>query len=167
MVPGKDYSLRVNGTSVNLYRNNTGITYPYTVGSLISVTRSSAGAAYYYYFYNWQVQADPCISNRIAVTGTITPCTTGIAANGSDNESINIYPNPAQNTLVIEKNGAAGGTLVVELFNLIGEKVYSSNIENSTGTFKKTLNIEDVPAGIYFVYLNSADKHWIYKLVKQ
>lgn len=52
---------------MNLYRNNTGATYPYQIPGLISITGSSAGAAFYYYFYDWEVVKDPCISPRTPV----------------------------------------------------------------------------------------------------
>lgn len=53
-----------------LYRNNNGLSYPYEIPGLVSVTRSSASSnptAYYYYFYDWEVRKLPCISNRIPV----------------------------------------------------------------------------------------------------
>ncbi|MCW3103578.1 MAG: type sorting protein [Bacteroidetes bacterium] len=67
--PGTGY--RIGGTSMNLYRNNSGPAYPYSFAGTINITGSSAGAGYYYYFYNWQVQNDPCVSVRTPVTATI------------------------------------------------------------------------------------------------
>lgn len=164
MAPGKDYSLRVNGTK-NLYRNSGGVTYPYNIGTLVSITRSSATTGtYYYYFYNWEVQASPCISNRTAVTADVG-CT-GIA-NSSNENSTKIYPNPAQNCVVIEKVAGADKMLSVELLNLVGEKIAASGMENTNGVFKTNLNIENVPSGIYFIYINAAEKHWVYKIVKE
>lgn len=61
---------RIGGTQMNLYRNNAGVSYPYSIGSLIDITGSSAGGAYYYYFYNWEVSSS-CISGRTPVTVTI------------------------------------------------------------------------------------------------
>jgi PKD repeat protein len=52
---------------MNLYRNNTGASYPYQIPGLISITGSSAGAAFYYYFYDWEVIKDPCVSPRAPV----------------------------------------------------------------------------------------------------
>jgi Zn-dependent metalloprotease/PKD repeat protein len=63
--PGVNY--RMGGAQMNLYRNNTGATYPYQIPGLISITGSSAGAAFYYYFYDWEVVKDPCISPRTPV----------------------------------------------------------------------------------------------------
>lgn len=59
------------GTTADLYRNNAGVTYPYTTNGLLSVTGSSAGANYYYYFYNWVVQPPACVSAMTPVTAFI------------------------------------------------------------------------------------------------
>jgi hypothetical protein len=56
---------------MNLYRNNAGGVFPYSLSGIINITGSSAGGAYYYYFYNWQVQKDPCVSVRTPVQVTI------------------------------------------------------------------------------------------------
>lgn len=69
LTPGTGY--RLGGISMNLYRNNSGASYPYTLGGVINITGSSAGSAYYYYYYNWQVVTDPCISARTAVVASI------------------------------------------------------------------------------------------------
>jgi Zn-dependent metalloprotease len=55
----------------NLYRNNGTMAYPYTTAGFISVTGSSAGAAYYYYFYDWIIAEPGCNSPRSIVTATI------------------------------------------------------------------------------------------------
>ena len=62
---------RLGGTMMNLYRNNTGAAYPYTLAGVINITGSSAGAAYYYYYYNWHVVNDPCASARVPVLASI------------------------------------------------------------------------------------------------
>ncbi len=70
---GTGYVLGTYGQN-NLWRDNAGANYPYTVTDLISITGNTAAGAtnYYYYFYNWQVQQDPCTSARVPVVATIT-----------------------------------------------------------------------------------------------
>ncbi|MEW6469766.1 MAG: M4 family metallopeptidase [Bacteroidota bacterium] len=67
--PGTGY--RLGGNSMNLYRNNSGPSYPYTLNGVVNITNSSAGANYYYYFYDWQVTTAPCTSVRTPVVATI------------------------------------------------------------------------------------------------
>ena len=70
---GTDFELG-GPSSPNLYRNNGGTNYPYSVGSIISIKHSSANSnptGYYYYFYDWEVVEPPCKSERVAVTAFI------------------------------------------------------------------------------------------------
>jgi len=72
---GTNLQLGLNsGSNANLYRNNAGVSYPYTTPGLISVTTSNATTNpqnYYYYVYNWVLQAASCISSRVPVTASI------------------------------------------------------------------------------------------------
>lgn len=65
LTPG---SYRLGGTQMNLYRNNAGVSYPYTSPGVLSITGSSAGGAYYYYLYDWTIALDGCHSPRTPVT---------------------------------------------------------------------------------------------------
>lgn len=67
---GSDLQL-AGPASPYLYRNNNGVSYPYEIQGLVSITGSSAGAGYYYYFYDWEVRKMPCISNRVPLKITI------------------------------------------------------------------------------------------------
>lgn len=59
-------------STVNLYRNSTGAVYPYTNGPISITGNTAAGSpTYYYFFYDWVIQADPCISTRTATTAVI------------------------------------------------------------------------------------------------
>ena len=54
---GNDFQLGVSAPNSGLYRNNSGVNYPYNIGDMISVTGSSAGNDYYYFYYNIEVEA--------------------------------------------------------------------------------------------------------------
>lgn len=59
---GRGWRLLGIGTSsapVNLYRNNAGVQYPYTLPGVLTITGSTANANpqdYFYYFYDWKVE---------------------------------------------------------------------------------------------------------------
>ena len=46
----------------DLWRDNAGVSYPYPLGTLGSITGSSAGAQYYYYLYNWVVRTEDVVA---------------------------------------------------------------------------------------------------------
>ncbi len=69
---GTDMQLGLKSTSTcNLYRNNAGVTFPYTTPGYVSITNSSAGTDYYYYLYNWVIQPNNCTSARTPATAFI------------------------------------------------------------------------------------------------
>ena len=70
---GTNYQLKCGTTQPNLWRNNTGVNWPYNIENIVSITGTNAGNAnYYYYFYNWEIYyGDECISARTPVTATI------------------------------------------------------------------------------------------------
>ncbi|MFB0924527.1 MAG: T9SS type A sorting domain-containing protein, partial [Vicingaceae bacterium] len=70
--PGTDYELGLSGAStVDLYRNNTGVSYPYTLPGYGAVTSSSAGLNFYYFFYDWEVKEPNCTSARVPAIATV------------------------------------------------------------------------------------------------
>ncbi len=87
--------------NANLYRNNAGVVYPYTIPGVVSITNSTAGGTYYYSFYDWEIKTAPCVSPRSLVTATIlappigtgaSRCGTGtVTLNANGNNNLNWY----------------------------------------------------------------------------
>ena len=72
---GTNYQLGLGTNSAaNLYRNDGGVTYPYSVTNVAAITGSSAGAQYYYFFYDWEIEEDDmeCVTPRATATATVT-----------------------------------------------------------------------------------------------
>jgi len=74
--PGTDYQLGVDGSgTIDLYRNNASVSYPYDLAGMGSVTRSSAGVAgglnHYYFFYDWEIRGPACLSARVPVSARV------------------------------------------------------------------------------------------------
>ena len=76
MVPDSgDYNLGTNNS--NLYRNNSGASYPYALTNYMTITSSSSTtnpATYYYFFYDIEVRDPQCISSvdTVVVSPVIT-----------------------------------------------------------------------------------------------
>lgn len=69
-VPGPgNYSIGLN--NADLYRNNAGANYPYTIPGVISLTGNAAGPGFYYYFYDLEIKGASCYSDTVAVIATI------------------------------------------------------------------------------------------------
>jgi PKD repeat protein len=86
------------GTTINLYRNNAGATYPYSdAGGYVNITGNTANnaTAYYYFFYDWIIQGAGCVSERrqvnaIVSSGLTASTTVTNAACGSSNGSASV-----------------------------------------------------------------------------
>jgi hypothetical protein len=77
----------------------------------------------------------------------------------SNNNNCNIYPNPAKEFIIIDlpfKN------LECEIFNVLGEKIESRFIAESG----KTINVQGLSKGLYFVKFNDGNRTICGKFIK-
>jgi hypothetical protein len=72
----------------------------------------------------------------------------------------NIYPNPATNHFVINSSITPSS---ISIINITGQTVFSSNNINS---FSKTIDVSELPAGIYLVKAIIENKKYITKIIK-
>ncbi len=82
--------------------------------------------------------------------------TTGIENLQSINEQLLIYPNPGNGIFKIKSETSIN---YLEVFNCVGERVFSMQDNNSP------IDISDKPRGIYFVRIYSGEKHYTLKFI--
>lgn len=75
------------------------------------------------------------------------------------NDNINIYPNPANNSIHIASD--VEGTLTIEIYNLMGKRI---NVETTNNT---TIGVSNLPEGIYFMRFNLNEKSVVKKFAIQ
>jgi|GEM_PF-1756066 C1A family cysteine protease len=147
LAPDTGYAMKMGVSSpVNLFRNSAGVTYPYTISGLVSITTSDAtptASSYYYYFYNWKVQTPTCSSTRTSVIGTVNTAT-GIA-NVDPNTSFRYYPNPTNGELTVE--GLTGDENQIEVFDVIGKLVSQTVTTNPSCV----LDLRNQSKGMYMM----------------
>ncbi|MCH2020964.1 MAG: PKD domain-containing protein [Saprospiraceae bacterium] len=83
-VPGPgEYS--IGGSNVDLYRNNDGVNYPYTIPNIVSLNSSSATSSgdYYYYLYDWNIRLDSCAGNTSTVVAEVFDASFSSVINGN------------------------------------------------------------------------------------
>ena len=81
-----NYELGISSANSGLYRNDGGISYPYDIGGLMSITGSSASqAGYYYFFYDLEIQKESCNSNISQVQANVFPASIDVVINLNNN----------------------------------------------------------------------------------
>lgn len=143
----------------NLYRNIGDLDYPYPVGDAGQITGSSNGDNYYYYFYNWQIEKEEltCISERIPVNVIVNS-----DKNPDGYPGIKIYPNPADNILIIQTDTEMSNG-IIRIMDCLGNEFVLKNINE--GKFH-ALEIQHLPSGNYFLQIVSQEISALYKVLK-
>jgi hypothetical protein len=85
-----------------------------------------------------------------------TPASIGSITKKEDISGISVYPNPAVTTLYI------GG-----ITNAVSIKVYNGSGQLQTSSFGKSIAVDQLKAGVYFVQLKSKGIDQVLKFVKQ
>lgn len=79
---------------------------------------------------------------------------------------LQISPNPGTDLFQVSAESLNAGIYTLELKNVIGQLVLRDRIETSSGRLQKTISLEGMPKGIYFLVLGSENKRISGRLVK-
>jgi hypothetical protein len=92
------------------------------------------------------------------------PFTTGIAT-VTDNGTIKVFPNPANDYIFIEGTLSSSANLQVNIINIFGQKMMNKSLY-ANGNFSEKINIGGLPNGVYFVEIRSGEMVRDSKIVK-
>ena len=152
-----DLELGVSGTGSDLYRNNSGASYPYILGSLGTITGHNSPYAgdtnYHYFFYNLNIQ-ESCLSNFSPTNAVfVTPS----EVNNFAFSAIDVYPNPAVDKVFIaSKNNISS----LKIFDLSGKLCYVDN----TISDQHEVDISKFSKGIYTINIINQENSYVTKL---
>ncbi|MCF8295946.1 MAG: T9SS type A sorting domain-containing protein [Saprospiraceae bacterium] len=110
--------------------------------------------------YSVTVTQQSC-TNSDTITITLIDCT-GIPEN-LISFGINIYPNPSNGKINFDIP-AGLNKLEITIYNTFGQKVYTEQITSQTKTLK-TIDLSNVPKGVYFIGLKSKEKQNFVKVI--
>ncbi len=110
-----------------------------------------------------RIQSNTTSNFSTSFSNAVTNNPNAIKNNNSQNVQLSIYPNPSNGkiTLRYELCKVKGS---VEVFNLVGDKVYSQEDLPANQT---TLDLSSQPSGIYFLHLKTVANTTIRKIVVQ
>lgn len=79
-------------------------------------------------------------------------------------QSISLFPNPASTILYVESNVISSDNVQLEIYDVIGEQVYSENF-STNGTISKAINVDDLASGMYTVRLICGNEQVVKRVV--
>jgi len=161
VVPGQ-YAMAAE--SVNLYRNDSGTTYPYEHPSgAVTLTgpSPSADAGFYYYFYDWEVKTG-CESESVSID--VNCNSVGIDDNPAV-EMFNVFPNPNDGTFALELQGEAAKNIELTVFDVLGKAIYQDRYDFYSGQLNTQIELPNIAAGTFYIKLNISGKVSYQKIV--
>ncbi|HRG57430.1 MAG TPA: T9SS type A sorting domain-containing protein [Bacteroidia bacterium] len=94
------------------------------------------------------------VATKEVYQADLAPITTGVSEL-SNNFSINLFPNPVQNDLVVNIKANKNANANLDIVNAIGQVVYSERIESvPAGENVYHVNTSNLSSGIYFAKVN-------------
>lgn len=102
-------------------------------------------------------------SGFITVSGS---CSTGIFEPNIEN-NISIFPNPTTGSFTISIDDNGTEKIQLNIFNVLGEKVYTSIFLTKSGKYSKEIKLDNILDGVYFVQIKINTKTYSQKLVIQ
>lgn len=92
--------------------------------------------------------------------------TVGLGEPGSENLGLSIYPNPGNGTYQLLLNTPEESRIRLNVFNLLGEKVYEDHLVVD-GRTHHTLSLDNLPDGIYILRMEGNDLSVSRKIAKR
>lgn len=160
---GSDLSLRC--PEGNLFRNSGALNYPYPLSDVGEITTSIYGTGYYYFFYNWIIAKDniTCVSEPLEVQILL------VNVNEiPELDEFSIAPNPVSQWINTEFTANEAGTLTFHLYNANGAEVKQIQSHQVVpGLNKKTINVGQLPRGIYTLQISMNGHQSATKIILQ
>jgi len=100
-------------------------------------------------------------SSRITFEQDCNTVITGVAQN---NTALNYYPNPTSDFIILE-NSQGLKDACLHIYDMYGRLLFMRKIHDAKES--EPLDFQDLPAGVYVVYLTTPDKSYIRKVIKK
>lgn len=97
----------------------------------------------------------------------IAGCNLSVKNAAPAKQAVNVYPNPANDYVIIAGTGINMGEIMLSITDITGRALLSKNIKNNTGNFDESINIHGLAAGIYYVKIRCGQQNFIKKFVKK
>lgn len=177
LIPDDPHVQRISNTeigicvfdSVAINAGNPGAEFLWSNGATSqSITIATSGISFDEQTYN-VIITDPLTtcSNNGTITAyfTFENCSYGIEENSSKNK-VSVFPNPSGNGIFNILVEEIEGEISVEVFNAFGQLVFLKDYySDRLSAFRKEINLQDAPNGVYFLKLKNSELTVTKKLI--
>ncbi|MEO5675760.1 MAG: T9SS type A sorting domain-containing protein [Chitinophagales bacterium] len=146
-----DLNICLTGTVQLKAKNGTGISWQWNKNGIIisGATKQKYNATAVGNYTVKVTSASGCTNTSDPVTVFISCRQSNLLA--SQAFEAHIYPNPAQDHLLIQMNNAGNGNLQLDLMNLLGQKLISKMVNIDSDDSSIELSLIGIPDGMYFL----------------
>jgi large repetitive protein len=100
-----------------------------------------------------------------SITSAITTVT-GVGIEESVNPySLSVYPNPNNGNFIISFMSPDKGSFIVQIINTLGQIIYSDDVRDFTGIYKKEMSVVEYGQGVYSISLTNSNNETVKKIV--
>ncbi len=78
-----------------------------------------------------------------------------------------VFPNPNKGSFNVSFDGVLSDDVTIEIINTLGQVIYTEVVYKNAGLLNKELDIRSAATGVYFVKVQSANDHWLRRIVKE
>lgn len=88
------------------------------------------------------------------------------AAEAEQNNEVFLQPNPVHEQLTVRIPGVEQRQVAIEIRNILGVVVMTIPAQSVTGVYEQTIDVEYLPAGVYFLSIANGREHFVRKFVR-
>lgn len=121
--------------------------------------------------------ASPIVTTTYTVTGTTNDCwnkanvTITVSCTGVDEitsiNNVNIYPNPGKGNFTLQFHSDKRAIMKIKIFDLLGETVYSEQMNINSSNYSKSIGVEYLSDGVYMLQMETHEGILVHKLLIQ
>jgi PKD repeat protein len=133
----------------------------YTICLTVTVSCGQTSQTCSSYFINKGGESMQMITVTVQLPGTVTD----LSNLTGENIHSSVFPNPSNGTFQLDLNGLNEGTVKLSVYNTVGQVVYETNATATNGELSKSLNLNNLSSGVYFLKVNSGSASHTKKIV--
>jgi hypothetical protein len=105
--------------------------------------------------------------NGITCSQNFTITTTTGIENNPGMQQIQVYPNPANEKIIVSGDGIDNGIYTFCMKNILGQKVFEEKASYENNLIRKSISLSALSNGIYFLTIENEKGNIVKKIIKE